>query len=161
MSSKTQLDVIEEDLKKWRTGKKIHKYRTSWCAAVLVLPGGMLLYGVLNQQLGFTCLGMILGCFLYLVLLSKAGTPAIWEGRINQALQSWSPIDKNAFEKLCRTVNEKRAIEPDDVAAWLKDEKEAYALFERKHDERQRYSFTQWLDKREHGQNAECNKEDK
>ena len=32
-------------------------------------------------------------------------------------------MNQDAFEKLCRTVNEKRAIEPDDVAVWLKDEK--------------------------------------
>lgn len=153
MSFKTQLDVIEEDLKKWREGKKVHKYRIFWIMAVI--PGCTILYGLVSQTHGFVFLGAVLGFLLFLASSKKADAPDSWEGRINQALQSCSPIDKDAFEKLCHTVNEKRAIEPDDVAAWLKDEKEARALFERQRDERQRYSFTKWLDKRESGQKAE------
>ena len=159
MSFKTELDVIEEDLKKWRAGKRLHKYRIFWCAAVL--PGSMFLCGVFYQQPGFIIMGVVLGFLLFLAASRKMDAPDSWEGRINQALQSVSPRDKDAFEKLCRTVKEKRAIEPDDIAAWLKDEKEARALFERQRDEQQRYSFTEWLDKRESGQKAECNGEGK
>lgn len=159
MTSKNQLDAIEEDLKKWREGKKIRKFRTSWCAAVP--PGGMFLYGVLNQQFGFTLVGILLTFLFPLMLLGAAETPDSWEGRINQALRACSPIDKNAFERLCRTVNEKKAIEPDDVAEWLKYEKEALALCVRKQDEYQRYSFTKWLENRKSDQNAECNEEGK
>lgn len=159
MSFKHQLDAIEEDLKKWRAGKKLHKYRIFWCAAAL--PGSMFLYGVFYQQLGFIFMGMVLSFLLLMASSGKMDAPDSWEGRINQVLQSVSPTDKNAFEKLCRTVNEKKAIEPDDVAEWLKDEKEALALFEREQDENQRYSFTKWLDKQKGGQNAECNEEGK
>ncbi|MGK3194579.1 hypothetical protein [Enterobacter soli] len=159
MSFKSQLDAIEADLEKWRAGKKIHKFRASWCVGVL--PGGMFLYGVWNQQAGFTLVGILLAFLLAQIMLGTAETPDSREGRINQALRACSPIDKNAFEKLCRTVNEKKAIEPDDVAEWLKDEKEALALFERKQDENERYSFTKWLDERESDQNTSCNEEGK
>ncbi|MCE2003960.1 hypothetical protein [Enterobacter asburiae] len=159
MSFKTELDAIEEDLKKWRAGKRLHKYRIFWCAAAI--PGSMFLYGVFYQQPGFIFMGMVLGFLLFVAASGKMDAPDSWEGRINQALQSVSPRDKDAFEKLCRTVKEKRAIEPDDIAAWLKDEKEARALFERQRDELQRYSFTEWLDKRESGQKADCNGEGK
>lgn len=159
MSFKTELDAIEEDLKKWRAGKRLHKYRIFWCAAAI--PGSMFLYSVFYQQPGFIFMGMVLGFLLFVAASGKMDAPDSWEGRINQALQSVSPRDKDAFEKLCRTVKEKRAIEPDDIAAWLKDEKEARALFERQRDEQQRYSFTKWLDKRESDQKAECNEEGK
>ncbi|EPH5849105.1 MULTISPECIES: hypothetical protein [Enterobacter cloacae complex] len=159
MSFKTELDAIEEDLKKWRAGKRLHKYRIFWCAATI--PGSMFLYGVFYQQPGFIFMGMVLGFLLFVAASGKMDAPDSWEGRINQALQSVSPRDKDAFEKLCRTVKEKRAIEPDDIAAWLKDEKEARALFERQRDEQQRYSFTERLDKRESGQKADCNGEGK
>lgn len=159
MLFKTQLDVIEEDLKKWRAGKKLHKYRIFWCAAAI--PASLFLYGVFYQQPGFIFTGMVVGLILFAASSGRMDAPDSWEGRINQALQSVSPRDKDAFEKLCRTVKEKRAIEPDDIAAWLKDEKEARALFERQRDEQQRYSFTKWLDKRESGQKAECNEEGK
>lgn len=159
MTSKKQLDAIEKDLKKWREGKKMRKFRTSWCVAVLA--GGMVLYGVLNQQYGFILAAIFIAFLFAQIILSTAETPDSWEGRINQALRACSPIDKNAFERLCRTVNEKKAIEPDDVAEWLKYEKEALALCVRKQDEYQRYSFTEWLENRKSDQNAECNEEGK
>ena len=159
MSFKTQLDIIEEDLKKWRAGKKLHKYQIFWCAAAL--QGGIFLYGVFHQQPVFFFMGMVVGLILFAASSGKMDAPDSWEGRINLALQSYNPIDKDAFEKLCRTVNDKRAIEPDDITAWLKIEKEARALFERQRDEQQSYSFTKWLDKRDSGQKAECNEEGK
>ncbi|HAV1629685.1 TPA: hypothetical protein JG862_003383 [Enterobacter hormaechei subsp. steigerwaltii] len=159
MSFKTQLDIIEEDLKKWCAGKKVHKYRIFWYVAAI--PCCIFLYGIVSQTHGFVVLGAMLGFLLFLASSKKADAPDSWEGRINEALQTLNPMDKNAFEALCRTVNEKRAIEPDDVAAWLKDEKEARALFERQRDERQRYSFTRWLDEQEPGQKAECIEESK
>lgn len=159
MLFKTQLDVIEEDLSKWRAGKKLHKYRIFWCAAAL--PGGIFLCGVFHQQPVYFFIGMAVGLILFAASSGKMDVPDSWEGRINQALQSYNPIDKDAFEKLCLTVKEKRAIEPNDIAAWLKDEKEARVLFERQRDEQQRYSFTKWLDKRESDQKAECNEEGK
>lgn len=63
MLFKTLLDVIEEDLKKWRAGKKLHKYRIFWCAAAL--PGGIFLYGVFHQQPVFFLYGH--GCRPHLV----------------------------------------------------------------------------------------------
>ncbi|HAS0831057.1 TPA: hypothetical protein QHZ08_001973 [Enterobacter cloacae] len=162
MSYKTRLDVIEEDLNKWRAGKKIYKYRRFLMpTALALLPCSIFLYGVFHIKAGFVVLGFMLAFLLLRLFTGKEDTPDTWEGRINQALLSYSPMNQDAFEKLCRTVNEKRAIEPDDVAAWLKDEKEARALFRRQRDERQRYSFTKWLDKRESDQKAECNEEDK
>ncbi|HDC4393757.1 TPA: hypothetical protein O8L60_004761 [Enterobacter cloacae] len=162
MSYKTRLDVIEEDLNKWRAGKKIHKYRRFLMpTALALLPCSIFLYGVFHIKAGFVVLGFMLAFLLFRLFTGKEDTPDTWEGRINQALLSYSPMNQDAFEKLCRTVNEKRAIEPDDVAAWLKDEKEARALFRRQRDERQHYSFTKWLDKREYNQKAECNEEDK
>lgn len=95
MSFKTELDVIEEDLKKWRAGKRLHKYRIFWCAAAI--PGSMFLYGVFYQQPGFIIMGVVLGFLLFLAASGKMDAPDSWEGRINQALQSVSPRDKDAF----------------------------------------------------------------
>jgi len=159
MSSKTQLDIIEQDLNKWRAGKKIHKYRL--LSGVAVLPACIFLYGVLNQRTGFFILGIMLALLLLWAFGRKADEPDTWEGRINQHLKSCSPVNEDAFEKLCRKVKEKRAIEPDDVAVWLKDEKEARAFLERQRNERQRYSFTRWLDKREEALTIERNEERK
>ncbi|MGK4353153.1 hypothetical protein ACSMFN_23305 [Enterobacter sichuanensis] len=162
MSYKTRLDVIEEDLNKWRAGKKIHKYRRFLMpTALALLPCSIFLYGVFHIKAGFVVLGVLVGYLWSLVFAGKEDTPDTWEGRINQTLLSYSPMNQDAFEKLCRTVNEKRAIEPDDITAWLKIEKEARALFEHQRDEQQRYSFTKWLDKQDSGQKAECNEEDK
>lgn len=149
MSRESELRLIERDLKRWQAGKQPFRRGLVYVFIVsFICSFSLTLYlaGVCSSEEALSISGVccVTGCVIARCVMS--GMPATWAGRINARLKGYQPHDRGAFETLCRTVNEKKAIEPADVAVWLEAEKDALALFLRQQAERERYSFTRRLD---------------
>ncbi|EHF4936989.1 hypothetical protein CF635_003605 [Enterobacter hormaechei] len=149
MSKESELRLIERDLKRWQAGKKPFRRGLVYVLIVsFICLFSLTLYLACvcssEEALSISGVCSVTGCVIARCVMS--GIPVTWAGRINARLKGYQPHDKGAFETLCRAVNEKKAIEPVDVAIWFNAEKDALALFRRQQEERERYSFTRRLD---------------
>lgn len=147
MSREKQLKRIEKDLASWQRGKKIIRQKVILAGAPIAI--GLIVYTGLNTRPLYYFLAMLLGFALFLFWYSGLGTPSTWEGRVNKRLGGYDPQDTDAFLTLCRTVNENRGFDAEDIRAWIETEKAAIERFKRQSAERQRYSFTRRLERAE------------
>ncbi|EPZ8357489.1 hypothetical protein ACXWYY_003016 [Enterobacter hormaechei] len=149
MSRESELRLIERDIKRWQAGKKPFRRGLVFVLIVsFICLFSLTLYlaDVCSPEESLIISGVCSVTGSVVARCVMSGVPATWAGRINARLKGYQPHDKGTFETLCRTVNEKKAIEPADVAVWLDAEKAALAIFRCQLAERERYSFTRRLD---------------
>ncbi|MCS5452315.1 hypothetical protein ACJVQT_20015 [Enterobacter huaxiensis] len=149
MSRESELRLIERDLKCWQAGKKTFRRGLVFffiVSFICLFSVTLYLAKVFSSEeaLIVACVCSVAGSVVARSVMS--GVPATWAGRINEKLKGYDPHNTAAFETLCLIVNEKKALEPDDVAVWLDAEKETLAIFRSQQAEREHYSFTRRLE---------------
>lgn len=149
MSRESELRLIERDLKRWQAGKKtLRRGLVFFFIVSFICLSSVTLYLTevfsSEEALIVACVCSVAGGVVARSVMS--GVPATWAGRINEKLKGYQPHNAAAFETLCLIVNEKKVLDPADVAVWLDAEKDALAIFRSQQAERERYSFTRRLE---------------